>query len=221
MDFQSTGSIYASSSPSGYVMVPTANSATNTSNIAPEAQLDALLDELQLEQQQHTAARNRLNPPDPPKRLPSYPSTESGGSPVRCNTLHPPLPPKPTKIPPLPPPRTSSKSPIISPSLMTVDSESSESLNSQDGGSSGGEKLNQRHQELLRKQKQLQDQYVRLQLIQEKNNTIKRNGSDGNISGKMMNNIRNVGVGVGVGVGGGGGDQVSNNLALSNETDIL
>lgn len=100
---------------------------------------------------------------EPPKRLPSYPSTESGNSPVRSPLkMHPPLPPKPTRIPPPPPPRTSSKSPLISPSIESSGGDSSESVNSQDAVL-GSNRLTHRHQELLRKQKLLQEQYNRLQ----------------------------------------------------------
>jgi hypothetical protein len=204
-----SGAVYSSAR---YFVVPTTNN-DNTSPTGPESQLDALLDELSSQQHQlppqTTTQRNRLNPPDPPKRLPSYPSTESGGSPVR----HPPLPPKPTKIPPPPPPRTSSKSPIISPGqlsslgLSTVDSESSESLNSQDGV--GSERLSLRHQELLRKQRQLQDQYMRLQRLQDTG--LKKTGSETNIGGKLTMSISRA--------DNNGGSMT--NLANANETDIL
>jgi hypothetical protein len=138
----------------------------------------------------HEVASHRLQPP---KRLPSYPSTESG-SPVRSPLkMHPPLPPKPTKIPPPPPPRTSSKSPLVSPSIESSNGDSSESsVNSQDAGSN---RLSQRHQELLRKQKLLQEQYNRLQMIQtrtgstsnsDKLQELKKTGSESNLRGALL-----------------------------------
>lgn len=149
----------------------------------PENALDDLLNEIS--GGSIIPQKNRLGPPDPPKRLPSYPSTESGGgSPVRNwdspLKLHPPLPPKPTKIPPPPPPRISSKSPLVSPSIESSGGDSSESVNSQDGGAPNS-KLSQRHQELLRKQRQLQEQYNRLQMLQQRggpNNSSASNNSD-------------------------------------------
>lgn len=172
---------------------------------SPENALDDLLNEIS--GGSVIPQKNRLNPPDPPKRLPSYPSTESGGgSPVRNwdspLKLHPPLPPKPTKIPPPPPPRISSKSPLISPSIESSGGDSSESMNSQDGGGSSGgggpnTKLSQRHQELLRKQRQLQEQYNRLQLLQQRSSSsvasnnssdkaeLKKTGSESNLRAKL------------------------------------
>lgn len=166
----------------------------------PENALDDLLNEIS--GGSNIPQRNRLGPPDPPKRLPSYPSTESGGgSPVRNwdspLKLHPPLPPKPTKIPPPPPPRISSKSPLVSPSIESSGGDSSESVNSQDGGAPNS-KLSQRHQELLRKQRQLQEQYNRLQMLQQRGGTggtplssnsdkaeLKKTGSESNLRAKL------------------------------------
>ncbi|ODN06267.1 hypothetical protein Ocin01_00395 [Orchesella cincta] len=164
---------------------------------SPENALDDLLNEIS--GGSVIPQKNRLGPPDPPKRLPSYPSTESGvallDSPLK---LHPPLPPKPTKIPPPPPPRISSKSPLVSPSIESSGGDSSESINSQDGGGPNS-KLSQRHQELLRKQRQLQEQYNRLQLLQQRstssvtsaasNNSdkseLKKTGSESNLRAKL------------------------------------
>lgn len=168
----------------------------------PENALDDLLNEIS--GGSTVPQRNRLGVPDPPKRLPSYPSTESGGgSPVRNwdspLKLHPPLPPKPTKIPPPPPPRISSKSPLVSPSIESSGGDSSESVNSQDGGAPNS-KLSQRHQELLRKQRQLQEQYNRLQMLQQRSSTpgggsgasnnsdkaeLKKTGSESNLRAKL------------------------------------
>jgi len=167
--------------------------------VGPENALDDLLNELDGTHHLTVYKQHRLEPPSI-KRLPSYPSTESG-SPVK---MYPPLPPKPhpTKIPPPPPPRTSSKSPLISPSIESSGGDSSESVNSQDtapgvGGRSGQGRLSQRHQELLRKQKQLQEQYNRLQMIQQRSISsagstsssdkleLKKTGSESNLREKL------------------------------------
>ncbi|XP_035705394.1 coiled-coil domain-containing protein AGAP005037 isoform X5 [Folsomia candida] len=187
-----TGSVpgYGFLNASGNVMGPGINYATGTA-VGPENALDDLLNELDGAHQIGTYKQHRL---EPPKRLPSYPSTESG-SPVR-SPLRPPLLPKPARIPPPPPPRTSSKSPLISPSIESSGGDSSESINSQDAGSN---KLSQRHQELLRKQQQLQAQYNRLQVLQQRsvsstgsnspaeNNKLelKKTGSESNLRAKL------------------------------------
>lgn len=77
-------------------------------------------------------------------------------------------------------------------------SSSCESVNSQEGAKKGNrkEELEQRHQELLRKQKALQEQYARLQQLQRGNNTLtvvpptpdlllKKTGSESNLLQKM------------------------------------
>lgn len=77
-------------------------------------------------------------------------------------------------------------------------SSSCESVNSQDGSkkSTRKEELEQRHQELLKKQKALQEQYARLQQLQRGNNTLtvvppppdqllKKTGSESNLLQKM------------------------------------
>ncbi|XP_022658356.1 coiled-coil domain-containing protein AGAP005037-like isoform X12 [Varroa destructor] len=61
---------------------------------------------------------------------------------------------------------------------------SSESVNSQDGTQNRQELLEQRHQELLKKQKLLQEQYARLQLLQKLSPPkpdLKKTGSESNI----------------------------------------
>ncbi|KAF5283748.1 hypothetical protein FQR65_LT02642 [Abscondita terminalis] len=82
--------------------------------------------------------------------------------------------------------------------LQNVSSSSCESVNSQDGTKKGSrkEELEQRHQELLKKQKALQEQYARLQQLQRGNNTLavvppapdqllKKTGSESNLLQKM------------------------------------
>ncbi|KAL3282960.1 hypothetical protein HHI36_006118 [Cryptolaemus montrouzieri] len=75
-------------------------------------------------------------------------------------------------------------------------SSSCESVNSQDGSKKNRkEELEQRHQELLKKQKALQEQYARLQQLQRGNNTavvppapdqlLKKTGSESNLLQKM------------------------------------
>lgn len=82
--------------------------------------------------------------------------------------------------------------------LAASNSSSCESVNSQEGAKKGSrkEELEQRHQELLRKQKALQEQYARLQQLQRGNNTLtvvpptpdlllKKTGSESNLLQKM------------------------------------
>ncbi|XP_018330762.1 coiled-coil domain-containing protein AGAP005037 isoform X9 [Agrilus planipennis] len=82
--------------------------------------------------------------------------------------------------------------------LQNVSSSSCESVNSQDGSKKGTrkEELEQRHKELLKKQKALQEQYARLQQLQRGNNTLavvpppsdqllKKTGSESNLIQKM------------------------------------
>lgn len=89
--------------------------------------------------------------------------------------------------------------PPIDQSLVSASNSSScESVNSQEGAKKGNrkEELEQRHQELLRKQKALQEQYARLQQLQRGNNTLavvpptpdlllKKTGSESNLLQKM------------------------------------
>ncbi|KAF5298311.1 hypothetical protein FQA39_LY11795 [Lamprigera yunnana] len=88
--------------------------------------------------------------------------------------------------------------PPVGNDLQNVSSSSCESVNSQDGTKKGSrkEELEHRHQELLKKQKALQEQYARLQQLQRGNNTIavvppapdqllKKTGSESNLLQKM------------------------------------
>nr|XP_022918815.1 uncharacterized protein LOC111427760 isoform X5 [Onthophagus taurus] len=80
--------------------------------------------------------------------------------------------------------------------ISASNSSSCESVNSQDGTKKRKEELEQRHQELLKKQKALQEQYARLQQLQRGNNTLavvppapdqllKKTGSESNLMQKM------------------------------------
>lgn len=127
------------------------------------------------------------------------------------------------RVPPPPPPRTSSKSPLASPTNpnapvrlnyspirkgslgsltktlkdksdqpSTSTSSSCESINSQEGiqqSQMKQEQLELRHQELLKKQKALQEQYTRLQKLQKTSTPdllqLKKTGSESNILTKM------------------------------------
>lgn len=151
-----------------------------------ENALDALLDELQTFSKPSDASKRRDSPVRGSK-------AEQGSK----------------KTPPPPPPRTTSKSPVVSPTgpqrsrsepvrtnalageecrrdQLSSNSSSSESVNSQEGlqGRSRQELLDSRHQELLRKQRQLQEQYARLQLLQRLSPPkpdLKKTGSESNI----------------------------------------
>lgn len=146
------------------------------------------------------------------RRLHSYPSgSDTDTSPpqqLRPSSGKPPVPERNAellskvsgkRIPPPPPPRTSSRSPLASPTSPNVPnrmpSVSEAEHNNGDGGnSSGGESTNSqdstqrqmvlelRHQELLKKQKQLQEQYARLQ-------QISKTGSESNLPAKMGLNM--------------------------------
>lgn len=158
------------------------------------------------------------------RRLHSYPSgsdTEESPAPPRPPlSTKPPVPERNTellvrntkgkKVPPPPPPRTSSRSPLASPTSPNVnrnleqqnvdqfinninnnnnnnDADSgSESANSQDNNSQRQLQLEMRHQELLKKQKALQEQYQRLQQMSK--NAIPL-GHDGNNSDKVNDNV--------------------------------
>lgn len=113
------------------------------------------------------------------------------------------------RAPPPPPPRTSSsRSPLASPTSPSVannmtiaagDNNEQNNGNGDGGNSSGNESSNSqerqfalevRHQELLKKQKQLQEQYARLQQINKSgpvpsNDSIKKTGSESNLPQKM------------------------------------
>lgn len=182
-----------------------------------ENALDVLLDELQTFSQPPAGATTTIPAEHTGtlRRLHSYPSGDA----------KPPVPERSSdllskRVPPPPPPRTSSKSPLASPtnpltparntssnvsspvrkntlprtadkdkSLNVSNSSSSENVNSQEDTPSSlprQEYLEQKHQELLRKQRALQEQYTRLQrtpppdLVQ-----LKKTGSEGNIIQKM------------------------------------
>ncbi|XP_050510009.1 coiled-coil domain-containing protein AGAP005037-like isoform X4 [Diabrotica virgifera virgifera] len=87
--------------------------------------------------------------------------------------------------------------PSDSDAISASNSSSCESVNSQDGSKkTRKEELEQRHQELLKKQKALQEQYARLQQLQRGNNTLavvppapdqllKKTGSESNLLQKM------------------------------------
>lgn len=112
------------------------------------------------------------------------------------------------RAPPPPPPRTSSRSPLASPAAphpanSTSNSSSCDSVDSQEGVSDNKttaarrDLLEQRHQELLKKQKALQEQYARLQQIQRGGNSLtvvpppdlKKTGSESNLLTKMGLNM--------------------------------
>lgn len=176
--------------------------------------LDSLLDELQ-----RTSSKcSVIHSNGTLVRLPSYPSSDT----------KPPVPERNVdlsvkRVPPPPPPRTSSKSPLASPtnpsaplrlscspvhkgslgSLTKIlkekleqpsasTSSSCESINSQEGIQQAQlrqEQLEQRHQELLKKQKALQEQYTRLQQLQKTSPPdllqLKKTGSESNILAKI------------------------------------
>ncbi|XP_034236392.1 coiled-coil domain-containing protein AGAP005037 isoform X11 [Thrips palmi] len=207
------------------------------------------------------------NPTSSLRRLHSYPSSSDGGgnSPPNIARLQvsdskPPVPERNAdllakRVPPPPPPRTSSRSPLASPTSPSLpprtqnppsqpqmgtqgtlrraqagrasgrscsipgadplrnplapeepstasptitaasNSSSCESVNSQEGAVAKKERqeaLEQRHQELLRKQRALQEQYARLQQLQRGTATVptpdlllKKTGSESNLLAKM------------------------------------
>lgn len=150
------------------------------------------------------------------RRLHSYPSgSDTDTSPpqqLRPSSGKPPVPERNSelmskvsgkRIPPPPPPRTSSRSPLASPTSPSIPADHN---NGDGGNSSGGESTNSqdstqrqmalelRHQELLRKQKQLQEQYARLQQISKNsalpaNDMLKKTGSESNLPMKMGLNM--------------------------------
>lgn len=110
------------------------------------------------------------------------------------------------RAPPPPPPRTSSsKSPLASPTSPNVADLAASDNNGEGGNSSGSGNessnsverqaaLEHRHQELLRKQKQLQEQYARLQQISKTgpipgDDPLKKTGSESNLPQKMGLNM--------------------------------
>ena len=87
----------------------------------------------------------------------------------------------------------------VYPSTSTTSLSSVDSQNSQSGGRSRQQLLEDRHQELLRKQKLLQEQYSRLQLLSRGKmpagflNELKKTGSESNIMSKSAQNVNNGG----------------------------
>ncbi|CAH1647855.1 unnamed protein product [Spodoptera littoralis] len=191
--------------------------ASRGADVRPENALDALLDELQTFAK---PAERSGRGEGPLRRLHSYPSGSDtdASPPVRARGQHPPKPPVPERhpellamaarrAPPPPPPRTTSRSPLASPTspaspprcdpdpcLLTLHpSETSDD----DKATSRNTPLEQRHQELLKKQKALQEQYARLQMIQRSGPTLpptaqpdlKKTGSESNLLSKMNLNI--------------------------------
>ncbi|KAJ0183665.1 hypothetical protein K1T71_000088 [Dendrolimus kikuchii] len=155
-------------------------------DLRPENALDALLDELQT-----------FSKPN-----------EREGEP---RGQHPPKPPVPERhpellamaarrAPPPPPPRTTSRSPLASPTSPISPPRADDSSHSDTNGENSVVRqalLEQRHQELLKKQKALQEQYARLQMIQRSGPTLppaaqpdlKKTGSESNLLTKMNLNL--------------------------------
>lgn len=157
------------------------------------------------------------------RRLHSYPSgSDTDTSPpqqkLRSVPGKPPVPERNAELmskvankraPPPPPPRTSSsRSPLPSPTSPNVANNipivtDMDNGNGDGGNSSGNESSNSqerqaalevRHQELLKKQKHLQEQYARLQQISKSgpvpaNDPLKKTGSESNLPQKMGLNM--------------------------------
>lgn len=177
-------------------------------------------------------AANELNIPNNNtaslRRLHSYPSgSDTDTSPpqkLRPSSGKPPVPERNAellskvgqkRVPPPPPPRTSSRSPLASPTSPNVPQRmpsvsETEQNNGEGDNSSGNESSNSqdhsqrhhvleaRHQELLKKQKQLQEQYARLQQISKTGSLppgaaeamhLKKTGSESNLPQKMGLNM--------------------------------
>ncbi|XP_028172132.1 coiled-coil domain-containing protein AGAP005037 isoform X1 [Ostrinia furnacalis] len=178
-------------------------------DVRPENALDALLDELQTFAKPGERARGD----GPLRRLHSYPSGSDtdASPPVRARGQHAPKPPVPerhpellalaARRPPPPPPRTSSRSPLASPPspASPASPQRSDSANSEPDDKSACRQalLEHRHQELLKKQKALQEQYARLQMIQRSGPALppaaqpdlKKTGSESNLLTKMSLNL--------------------------------
>lgn len=165
------------------------------------------------------------------RRLHSYPSgsdTDTSPPQPQRSVGKPPVPERNAellskvsnkRIPPPPPPRTSSRSPLASPTspnvpqrMPSLNESTLDQHNNGNGGdcgnSSGSESnhsqehgqrqmaLELRHQELLKKQKQLQEQYARLQQISKTSALppadilhLKKTGSESNLPQKMGLNM--------------------------------
>lgn len=189
-------------------------------DVRPENALDALLDELQTFAKPSERERERGGRGDGLRRLHSYPSGSDtdASPPVRARGQHPPKPPVPERhpellamaarrAPPPPPPRTTSRSPLASPTSPTSPPRTEpdpdhpmppcDSSSTDDKSGSRQALLEQRHQELLKKQKALQEQYARLQMIQRSGPTLapnaqhelKKTGSESNLLTKMNLNL--------------------------------
>nr|XP_049693560.1 coiled-coil domain-containing protein AGAP005037 isoform X5 [Helicoverpa armigera] len=192
--------------------------AARGADLRPENALDALLDELQtFAKPAERGARGE----GPLRRLHSYPSGSDtdASPPVRARGQHPPKPPVPERhpellamaarrAPPPPPPRTTSRSPLASPTSPAspprcqpdpnhLPMQHSEPYSDDDKATNRHTPLEQRHQELLKKQKALQEQYARLQMIQRSGPTLpptaqpdlKKTGSESNLLTKMNLNL--------------------------------
>ncbi|XP_026317276.1 coiled-coil domain-containing protein AGAP005037 isoform X7 [Hyposmocoma kahamanoa] len=186
--------------------------ADRGAELRPENALDALLDELQTfakpaERERGGRGEGSL------RRLHSYPSGSDtdASPPVRARGQHPPKPPVPERhpellamaarrAPPPPPPRTTSRSPLASPTSPTSPPRPDNAVSSDCTSADDKTRqavLEQRHQELLKKQRALQEQYARLQMIQRSGPTLppnaqpdlKKTGSESNLLTKMNLNL--------------------------------
>ncbi|XP_046977038.1 coiled-coil domain-containing protein AGAP005037 isoform X4 [Vanessa cardui] len=191
----------------GAAVAGRAAAGRGAADVRPENALDALLDELQ----------TFSKPPErggrgegPLRRLHSYPSGSDtdASPPVRARGQHPPKPPVPERhpellamavrrAPPPPPPRTTSRSPLASPTSPSSPPRPDSSDSNDEKTASRQALLEQRHQELLKKQKALQEQYARLQMIQRSGSTLppnaqpdlKKTGSESNLLTKLSLNL--------------------------------
>lgn len=187
-----------------------------------ENALDALLDELQTFARPPSPGIDGEEEMGLLRRLRSCTSTSTSGeselsppvAPRGQSATKPPVPERNPDLlqmaagrraPPPPPPRTSSRSPLASPAAPLVpllspsNSSSCDSVDSQEPVSKARppsarhDILEQRHQELLKKQKALQEQYARLQQIQRGGSALtvvpppdlKKTGSESNLLTKM------------------------------------
>ncbi|XP_063546338.1 coiled-coil domain-containing protein AGAP005037 isoform X8 [Cydia strobilella] len=192
------------------------NASRGAAELRPENALDALLDELQTFAMPAERSSRGAAPGSEGtlRRLHSYPSGSDtdASPPVRARGQHPPKPPVPERhpellalaarrAPPPPPPRTTSRSPLASPtspsSPPNADSSPPDSNLSEEKTALRQSLLEQRHQELLKKQKALQEQYARLQMIQRSGPSLpptaqpdlKKTGSESNLLTKMNLNL--------------------------------
>ncbi|CAH2103293.1 unnamed protein product [Euphydryas editha] len=188
-------------------VVGRAAAGRGAADVRPENALDALLDELQTFSK---PAERGGRGEGPLHRLHSYPSGSDtdASPPVRARGQHPPKPPVPERhpellalavrrAPPPPPPRTTSRSPLASPTSPTSPPRPNSSNSNDEKTASRQALLEQRHQELLKKQKALQEQYARLQMIQRSGPTLppnaqpdlKKTGSESNLLTKLSLNL--------------------------------